>query len=303
MSRKAKVVRLSIASNTTLIVLKLIVGIATGAVSIISEAIHSLMDLAAALIAYFSVKFAGKPPDETHPYGHEKMENISGVIETILIFTASIFIIKEAVFKLVHHTHVESAGLGFAVMLVSAMVNFFVSKKLYAVAREEDSVAIEADALHLKADVYTSLGVALGLLILWITGLHVLDPVVAMLIALFILREAFEMLVSSFGPLIDMTLSDAEIEKVKSIIRDHKGSYVDFHELRTRRSGHIKHMDLHLTTPKNMTVQEFHDICDSIENAIERNIRNTKVLIHGEPCRDNCSSCEFKMNCRFSDHV
>jgi cation diffusion facilitator family transporter len=299
MSKKSNVVRLSILSNTALILMKLVVGFMTGAVSIISEAIHSLMDLAAAVIAYFSVKFADRPPDESHPYGHEKMENISGVIETILIFAASVFIIKQAIHKLVVRSPVESAGLGFSVMLVSAVVNFFVSRKLYAVSRKEGSVAIEADALHLKADVYTSAGVAIGLLLLWITGQHILDPIVAILIAVFILKEATEMFISSFGPLVDMTLSDAELARVKQIIVDHKDVFLDFHELRSRRSGNIKHMDLHMTFPYTMTIKEFHDICDHIESDIHNSMANTKVLIHGEPCHNNCPTCEFKKSSKY----
>jgi cation diffusion facilitator family transporter len=296
MSRKSDVAKLSVASNTLLIILKLVVGVMTGAVSIISEAIHSMMDLLAALIAYISVKVSGRPPDDSHPFGHEKIENISSVIETILIFAASIIIIKQAVMKLMHHTPVQSAGLGFAVMAVSAAVNYFVSRKLYAVARAEESVAIEADALHLKADVYTSLGVAAGLLILWVTGLHILDPIVAILIAVFIMKEAAELLLSSFGPLMDAQLSENEIGKIRDIMERYRDVFVDFHELRTRRSGNIKHIDLHMTTPSRMTVRDCHDLCDTIERDIEENIRNTRVLIHAEPCKTDCTACSLSNN-------
>ena len=293
MSRKTRVASLSIVSNTALILMKFAVGSMTGAVSIISEAIHSLMDLIAALIAYISVKFADRPPDSSHPYGHQKIENVSAVIETILIFAAAILIIKEAVFKLVHHSEVEFAGLGCAVMVVSALVNTFVSKKLYRVAKEEGSVAIEADALHLKADVYTSAGVAAGLLILWVTDYHVLDPLIAILIALFILKEAYDMLRASFEPLVDATLSAAEIAMVRSVISGYHHVLVDYHDLRTRRSGNVKHMDLHVTVPAQMTMKEFHDICDCIERDIEKQMKNTQVLIHGEPCHPPCKACEL----------
>ena len=164
MNAKVKIARLSIVSNTLLIMMKLAAGIISGSVSIISEAIHSSMDLVAAVIAYFSVRVSDNPPDSRHPYGHGKVENISGVIEAILIFIAAIWIILEAVRKLFgEKIELDSIAIGSVVMIVSAIVNTIVSRKLYKVARETNSVALEADALHLKTDVYTSAGVALGL--------------------------------------------------------------------------------------------------------------------------------------------
>ena len=159
MNAKVKIARLSIISNTLLIIMKLAAGILSGSVSIISEAIHSSMDLVAAIIAFFSVKVSDNPPDSRHPYGHGKIENISGVIEAILIFIAAIWIIVEAVKKLLgEKIELDSIAIGSAVMIVSAIVNIIVSRRLYKVARETNSVALEADALHLKTDVYTSAG-------------------------------------------------------------------------------------------------------------------------------------------------
>jgi len=184
MNAKVSIARLSILSNSFLIVLKLAVGFISGSVSIISEAIHSSMDLIAAVIAFFSVKVSDTPPDSRHPYGHGKVENISGVIEALLIFIAAIWIIIEGVKKLLSNDiKLESIGIGSAVMLVSAVLNAFVSGRLYKVARETKSVALEADALHLKTDVYTSLGVAVGLGLIMLTGINWLDPVVAILVA------------------------------------------------------------------------------------------------------------------------
>jgi cation diffusion facilitator family transporter len=268
--------------------MKIFVGILTGSVSIISEAIHSGVDLLAALIAYIAVKFSDAPPDEKHPFGHEKVENISGVIEAALIFAASGFIIIEAVKKLIFQEPIGSLGIGFIIMFVSAAVNFVVSRLLYRVAREEESVAIEADALHLKVDVYTSLGVGAGLLLIWFSGLvfskplTILDPIIAILIALFILRESWEMLRSAFRPLIDTSMSEEEITIIKKSVARYNRFFIDVHEIRTRRSGKMKHIDFHLTVPDDMTVKEAHGICDEIEKDIERNIRNTKVLIHTE---------------------
>ena len=158
MKAKVSIARLSILSNTCLIVMKLVVGIISGSVSIISEAIHSSVDLMAAIIAFFSVRVSDNPPDSRHPYGHGKIENISGVIEALLIFIAAILIIVKAVKKLLGEpVELESIGIGSLVMLVSAVINIIVSRRLYKVARETHSVALEADALHLKTDVFTSL--------------------------------------------------------------------------------------------------------------------------------------------------
>lgn len=279
MNKKVSTARLSIISNITLIAGKLAVGIMSGSVSIISEAIHSTMDLLAAVIAFFSVKAADIPPDKDHPYGHGKVENISGVIEAVLIFVASGWIIYEAVHKLLVKSTVESAGLGCAVMFFSAAVNFFVSRRIYQVAKETDSVALEADALHLKTDVYTSLGVGIGLFLIWITGLDFLDPVIAILVALFILREAFFMLVKAYKPLVDAALPDNEIMMIENYL---KSKNFQYHNLRTRKAGTQKFVDFHLDLPEDISVKESHDRCDSIEADIQKILGNIEVTIHVE---------------------
>ena len=186
MNSKVSIARLSIASNTLLILMKMAVGLISGSVSILSEAIHSSMDLVAAIIAFLSVRVSDNPPDSRHPYGHGKIENISGVIEALLIFIAAIWIIVEAAKKLAgEKIEIDSIALGSIVMLISAIVNTIVSRRLYKVARATNSVALEADALHLKTDVYTSLGVSAGLGLILITGINWLDPIIAILVALF----------------------------------------------------------------------------------------------------------------------
>lgn len=255
----------------------------SGSVSIISEAIHSAMDLVAAIIAFFSVKVSGLPPDEKHPYGHGKFENVSGVIEAILIFIAAIWIIYEAIEKLLHPGEIGFFAIGITVMAFSGIINFFVSKKLYKIAKETDSIALEADALHLKTDVYTSLGVALGIGLLWITGLGWLDPIIAILVALLILYESFVLLKKAYNPLLDTTLPEKELKIITDSIKKHIKSEMQFHKLRTRRSGHYKHVDLHLEVPKETTVEIAHRLCDEIENEICSNIENIEVNIHIEP--------------------
>lgn len=292
MNKKAKTARISIISSAILILLKSVVGLLSGSVSILSEAIHSFIDLLAAIIAFFSVRISDNPPDEKHPYGHGKYENVSGVIEALLIFVAAIWIIYEAVMKIMYAEEIAHLEWGLIVMCVSATVNFFVSRRLYKVAKETDSIALEADALHLKVDVYTSLGVALGIALIWITGYHELDPIVAIAVAMLILFESFSLLKNAYSPLLDVKLPENEIQIIKEILLGFNKGCINFHQLRSRKAGHLKYVDLHLELPYNLTVQESHDLCDEIEQKIESRISNIEVHIHVEPCARDCKECK-----------
>jgi cation diffusion facilitator family transporter len=280
MNRKVSIARLSVFSNIFLIFIKLVVGIISGSVSILSEAIHSTMDLIASFVAYFSVRVSDTPPDERHPYGHGKIENISGVVEAILIFIAAVWIIYEAVHKLVHGGKVESIGMGSLVMLVSALINTFVSFQLNKVAKETESLALEADALHLKTDVYTSLGVAFGLGLIWITGLDYLDPIVAIIVALFILNESYKMLNKAYTPLIDVSLDEQDLLIIERTIGELN---LQAHEIRTRKAGNYKFIDMHLEMDPEIPLKKVHEICDKLELKLKASIRNLDVNIHVEP--------------------
>lgn len=241
--RRVKVALLSIISNTMLIIFKIVAGILSGSVSIISEAIHSGMDLVASLIAFLSVRHSAKPADRKHPYGHGKIENISGIMEGLLIFIAAGMIIIEAFKKIFEPAAIEQANIAIAVMLISALINLVVSRKLYKVSKEEDSMALKADALHLKTDVYTSLGVGLGILLIKVTGLLILDSIVAILVALLIIKEAWELSKDAFDYLLDARLSDEEEGEIEKIIKEHNNQFIDYHKLKTRKSGNMKHID------------------------------------------------------------
>lgn len=277
---KTQVARLSVFSNTFLILIKVIAGILSGSVSIISEAIHSSMDLLASVIAYFSVKISDNPSDEKHNYGHGKIENVSGVVEGLLIFVAAGWIILEAVKKMVDIQPVESIGIGSLVMLISAVVNILVSRRLYTVARETHSVALEADALHLKTDVLTSLGVATGLLLMWVTKLHWLDPVIAMLVAILIIRESFVLLKKAFTPLLDVAWDQEELDNLNKIFTEME---VNHHDVKTRKAGNYRFIDFHIEMPQDVPFEQVHDFCNLIENEIQRTFENVQITIHAEP--------------------
>lgn len=292
LERKAKVALLSILSNTCLIVLKVTAGILSGSVSIMSEAIHSAVDLVASVIAFISVRNSSKPADKEHPYGHGKLENISGAVEGLLIFVAAGMIIFESTQKLVHPEPMEYAFIAVSVMFISALINFLVSRKLYRVAKEEGSMALEADALHLKTDVYTALGVGAGLLLIELTGFLVLDPVVAIFVALLIIKEAWSLCKSAFEHLLDGRLSEAEEETIDQVIKNAMLEYpeklMDYHKLKTRRSGNKRHIDFHITLHPDLTVREAHDIVGFLKKSMnEKFMHTTRVNIHIDPYQKN----------------
>jgi cation diffusion facilitator family transporter len=288
---KASVARLSVASNSLLVVSKLAVGITIGSVSVISEAIHSGIDLIAAIIAYFSVRKSSEPPDHEHAFGHGKFENISGAIEAILIFVAALLIIYEAYDKIVHGVTIEDVNLGIAVMGLSAVLNFFVSQKLMNTARRTESIALEADAWHLRTDVLTSLGIFAGLIAIKLTNITVLDPIFAIAVALFILKAAIELTIKSVKDLMDVNLPDEEVIEIERIIQDHSVKFAGFHELRTRRSGSDRFIDLHLVVSRDMSVEQSHSLADHIEHDITARFPRTSVITHVEPC-DNDQTCK-----------
>jgi cation diffusion facilitator family transporter len=277
---KTRTARLSVISNSFLIAIKLAAGIISGSVSIISEAIHSSIDLVAAIIAFFAVKISGTPADERHPFGHGKVENVSGVIEALLIFVASGWIVYEAVDRFIHPGETGALGLGVLVMAVSAIVNTFVSRRLYKVARQTDSVALEADALHLKTDVITSAGVALGLALIWVTGWHVLDPIIAIGVAVIIIYESWMLLSKAFSPLLDTALSPSEMKKLTGLLEEMN---IDYHDLKTRAAGHQRFVEFHLDVPSQETIETIHRQCDMIEERLEREFKDINVIIHPEP--------------------
>lgn len=279
-NQKKQVARLSVFSNSFLILLKVIAGILSGSVSIISEAIHSSMDLLASIIAFFAIKISDTPSDEKHNYGHGKIENVSGVVEGFLIFVAAGWIILEAVKKMIDIQPVQSLGIGSLVMLISAGVNIVVSRKLYKTAKATHSVALEADALHLKTDVFTSLGVAAGLMLMWITKLHWLDPAVAIMVAILIIRESFALLKRAFFPLLDVAWDDEELEQLKKIF---VAMDVKHHDVKTRRAGNYRFIDFHIEMPPDVPFEQVHDFCSLIESEIHRTFENVQITIHAEP--------------------
>ena len=281
-NKKIKAARISIYSNSSLIIMKIAAGLVSGSVSIISEAIHSGLDLLASFIAFFAVRISGKPADKEHPFGHGKYENVSGVVEALLIFAAAIWIIFEAVIKLQEGEHIiPKSGLvwGIVVMFISGLVNLFVSRYIYKVARDTDSVALEADALHLKTDIYTSWGVSIGLTLIYFTGYYWMDPIIAIFVALFIVYEAYEMLMKPFNPLLDTAISDKEIQKITKAIENNLLCTYNYSELKTRKSGHINHIQFVLSTTGETHLDDACKAREILHQKIIDTIPNSEVTV------------------------
>ncbi|MCE5285474.1 MAG: cation diffusion facilitator family transporter [Pelosinus sp.] len=280
---KQHTARLSVVSNSLLVLLKLIVGFYTGAVSIVSEAAHSAVDLLAALIAFYAVRQSDLPPDENHAYGHGKIENVSGAVEAFLIIAAAIWIVFEAGQKFCTAAMPEAIEYGIIIMLFSVVVNYFVSRQLFKVAAITESQALEADALHLRADIWTSVGVLVGLAIIKITGLAWLDPFIAIVVAVVVFKAGYGMTKKSLSELTDISLPEEEEQLISDIVNSHS-KVISFHRLRTRRSGSHRLIDMHLILDKDMHLEQAHAVCDQLEGEIKAELGGLcDVVIHIEP--------------------
>ena len=279
---KLAAARWSVAAGVFLVLAKLAVGFSIGSVAVLSEAAHSATDLLAAVIAFWAVRAADAPPDEQHPYGHGKFESLSGIIEAALILAAGVFIIVEAA-QALRNGHGSNAPLaGVAVMAASALVNSLVAARLRFVARKTDSLALRADAKHLMVDVYTSVGVAVGLLLVWLTGNPRLDPIAALVVAGFVLRTAYSIAREAADPLIDGKLPDEEIAEVEAILRDDV-TVLSWHKLRTRKSGSQRHIDVHIQVDDGLSLRAAHRVTEDLEDKMREALPNVQVMIHTEP--------------------
>ena len=299
--KKKFVAGLSITSNVILSVLKVITGILSGSLSIISEAIHSLSDCFASVLTFFSVIKSSKPADNDHPYGHGKYEDMAGFIEGLLIIFASLFIIFEASKKIIFGIDMDVENfLGISVMFIAVILNIIISSLLFKVAKETNSISLYADGEHLRTDVYSSLGVLIGLILIKITGYAVLDPIIAILVAVIIFKAGYTISKKASSNLLDHSLPDENINNIKQIIKTHADSVaMKRNSLKARQVGPTKDIDMILQFPENTTICECHKICDEIEKEIQSIYPNCTISIHSEPIcyRKNCQKMCDKNTC------
>lgn len=276
---------ISIVSNTLLILLKFIAGIMSGSIGIISEAVHSSSDLLASVITFFSVSRSSQPADEDHQFGHGKYEDFTSFIEGALIILAALYIVYVALQKIIYSLTIEvDTSVGLTVMFVSVVANIFVSAYLFKVANKTGSTALYADGEHLRTDIYSSMAVLIGLILVKVTGHHIFDPLVAIAVAIIIFIAGYKICENASQSLLDSTLSEEENSQIKKIIQKYVGvQVIELKKLRTRKSGLKKNIEITLIVEKTMQISVSHDLCDKIEAEIEDKLKNTDISIHLEP--------------------
>jgi cation diffusion facilitator family transporter len=293
-AKATRAARTSVFSNTSLTLIKLVAGILTGSVSVLSEALHSGLDLVAALMAFMAVRKSREPADADHNFGHGKYESMSGLAEGTLILVAVVLIVWGAVSRLTSgHTEIREPLVGVLVMGISAVVNIVVSRMLFRVSEQTNSLALEADAWHLRTDVWTSAGVLGGMAVIavgsWlgVHEVHHIDPIVAIMVAALIARAAVDICHRSYNHLVDRSLPAADVATIQSLLKEHYPQLAGFHQLRTRQAGHERYIDLHLEVPADQSVADSHALCDHLEQDLRGLLPNAEILIHVEPKRDN----------------
>lgn len=291
LARPETAARLSILVIALLIALKAVASVLTGSISIRADAIHSAIDLSGAVIGLLGISVSRRPPDADHAFGHGKAEAVAAAIIAGLIFLAAGSIVYEAVRRLVVGGSVESLGLGIYVTSAAIVVNLAISWYALRIARSHESLALEATARDMMADVLSSCAVLVGLLLVKLTGHFVADPVVSLLVAALIARTGYITMRKSLDGLMDKRLPPAEENIVRECISHRSSDLVGFHELRTRKVGNERHIYLHLVMPKNASVEEAHKVCDDLERDICIRLQRADIIIHVEPCSTDCASC------------
>ncbi len=281
---KSDAAGLSVASNALLIAIKVAAGAITGSIAILTEAAHSLIDLLASVIALASVRKADEPADVEHPYGHEKLENLAAAIEGMLILIGAAVIIYEATHRLVVGAHIDTLGLGIAVMAVSAGTNFAISSFLGRQAKRFDSPALEGDSAHLRTDALTSIGVLAGLVAVEITGESAFDSVAALVVAVAIVVSGLRITTRSSRILVDEALPADEMDRIEAAIAAARApEMAGYHRLRARRAGSRRYVDLHMQFRAGTSLERAHDLAHDMRAAIEAELPAADVLIHVEP--------------------
>lgn len=289
-STKVKVAKTAIVTISSLFVLKVAAAAATGSIGILADALHSLLDLSAALIGYVAVRVSGKPPDREHHFGHGRAEDIAGASIATIIFIAAGIIAYQAIQRLAEGTAVQMVEAGIIATGVAIAINVAVSRYVLRIAKAADSVALEATGRDLMADVMSSVAVFIGLILVRITGQPVLDPVVALIVVALIARTAHGTLRKAIRNLMDTKLPEKEERKIRQLLGQHE-EIANYHSLRTRKAGSQRHVVAHIVVSRDHTVEEGHRIAEEVEDQIRALYRGTTVTVHVEPCTPECTEC------------
>ncbi len=288
-----KYAHLSILAAIATIVLKTVAWKVTGSTGLLSDALESLVNLAAALMALWAISVAIQPADDDHAFGHGKAEYFSSGVEGALIFVAALAIILTAIPRLIAPVELEKVGLGLGLSLGASLINLAVATVLFRAGKKHSSITLEADAHHLMSDVWTSVGVLVGIGITALTGWAILDPIVAILVAIHILFTGADLIKRSAAGLMDTAIPHAEIEEIESIITSHN---VIFHALRTRQAGARRFVSVHILVPGEWSVAQGHDILESIEQQVMQRFPRTYIVTHLEPIGDQAAENDLDLD-------
>lgn len=275
--------------------MKLLAAYFSDSVGVLSEGIHSFLDLVSASISFFTVREAGKPADHGHPFGHGKIETVSSLFESLLLILAAALIIYEGVEHFKNPHPIQNEWMAVGVMILSLLVSFLVYRHNAGAAQETESSALHVNALHFLSDVVASFGVLIGLVILKLTGWTQIDSLIAFGVAAYILLVSIKQVKLAVLELTDTQLPADEIKTIHSLLDLFKHEVIEAHDLRTRKSGATRHIDFHLVVCKELTVKSSHAVCDDIEAKIMNTFPSASVNIHVEPCEHDFPEC--KANC------
>ena len=280
---------LSIAAAIVTILLKGIAWWLTGSVGLLSDALESFVNLAGALMALAMLSLAAEPEDDKHAYGHGKAEYFSSAFEGFLILLAAFSIAYTAIERFMHPQAIQDVGVGLLVSVVASLINLFAARELLKAGREFNSITLEADAKHLMTDVWTSVGVIIGVGLVWVSGWLWLDPLIALLVAVNIVWTGWQLLQRSASGLMDEAIPKEQIEAVETVLKNYRQQGLEFHALRTRQAGRRAFITLHVLVPGKWTVQHGHDLVEQIEADIRAVVPFSHLTTHLEPIEDPLS--------------
>ncbi len=280
---------LSIAAAIATILLKGVAWWLTGSVGLLSDALESFVNLAGALMALAMLTLAATPADDKHAYGHGKAEYFSSAFEGFLILLAAVSIAYTAIDRLLHPQALAAVGVGLVVSVVASLINLFAARELLKAGREHNSITLEADAKHLMTDVWTSVGVIIGVGLVWVSGWLWLDPLIALLVAANIVWTGWQLLHRSASGLMDEAIPRDQLDAVEAVLDSYRGQGVDFHALRTRQAGRQAFISMHVLVPGEWTVQRGHDLVERIEAEVRAAVPFSHLTTHLEPIEDPAS--------------
>ena len=294
--RLIRIISVAIAVSLVTISMKTGAWLVTGSVGLLSDAIESVVNLVAALVGLVVILWSTRPPDEDHAYGHEKADYVSAGFEGALILLAAFTIAYAAIDRLINPAGLTEVGVGLAISVAATLINLGAATLLIRTGREEQSLTLEADGRHLMTDVWTTIGVVIGVALVWLTGFERLDPIIALVVAGNIVRTGSSLVRDSMSGLMDRALPEDELATVKGVLERYSEGEVEFHALRTRKSGRRSFISVHVLVPGEWTVQEGHDFTEKVEEDLRKAVGQATIFTHLEPVEDPISFADTELD-------